>query len=540
MRSFLVLLVAAAWACDSSKPDSAAHQQSAPPNSVVVAPPDSSTVAQKPEAMVPLPVDTGPVVGSAAEGSSPELDEWISQFAKGVDTTVTLGDWLADHPADAVSRTRPTGMHDEPFCRSAAAPITGGARVWRRSAVFVIPDPPPDQPLPDATALPERLCRLRALWLESRDTDSLRAERAAAALRGQFSRALGPARPGVLMTGPSMGRWRGAASWVSGPRVVVVGAYPGTSYMDATDTVPVVLPPIVAAVSYVIGNGLDTSVSALIDKIEYPKVGPEALVAMARADSAIGWSGMSGLVPLRRLFANHLDSAHFDRSGRRLPDASVDSVLVHALAAMRDTATLPPPQRSAAFLAADIAIQVHARWLDYQGKDTVFRQELERVGAPYQYDQLGAVWIYLRPWLWRAYQLDSLGRAGKSAFAELLRGGWTTAIACGGGSDMTAEVITRGERALDAGLSDPMVRLYVAQAYADVFSLSPGGVGESASDSARALAAKSEMGRRRAIDHYRKALAAVRDPGLRRTIWDNSVRLMLRRPIETRYFCEYD
>ena len=37
-----------------------------------------------------------------------------------------------------------------------------------------------------------------------------------------------------------------------------------------------------------------------------------------------------------------------------------------------------------------------------------------------------------------------------------------------------------------------------------------------------------------------KALADVKNRALRRSIWNNAVRLMLRLPIETRYFCEYD
>ena len=463
-------------------------------------------------------------------------------MAQGPDTNVTLGVWLAGHPTDVVSDSIPIGMRDEPFCRSATARITADSQVWRKSAVFVIPGPPRGEALPDTTAIAEGLCQLRALTLESATVDSLQAEPAVRALHDHLSRVLGQGQPRLLMTGPGSAAWRNTASWVEGAKVVVVGIDPGGTYVDEeTEAAPVTEPPTTVAVSFVVGNGLDTNVSSLVGQQEYPKVEPEALVAMARADTAIGQSGLPGLVPLRRLFRYHLDSTQFEKNEERPPpNASMDSLLVRALAALKDTSNLPPPQRSAAFLAADIALRVHARWLDYKGEDTVFRRELERVGAPYHYDQLGAVWIYVRPWLWRAYQLDSLGPSGRSAFAELLRQGWTTAIACGGGSDMTDEVITRGERALEGGVADPMVHLFVAQAYADLFSLSPVGVGASASDSARALAAKAETARRRAIEHYRQGLAGVRDPGHRRRIWNQSVRLMLGRPIGTRYFCEWD
>jgi len=552
---------------------------------------ESSVVAPASEPVIAVPIDTASVADSSAESASAELEEWIRQLVRGGDTSVTLGMWMADHRGDVVSRTIPTGMSREPLCRSATALVSAGRRIWRRSAVFVIPQPPSGESLPDDAGA-QRLCTLRALWLESADRDSARAERAAAMLSRRLSRALGGGRPGVAMTGSGTGQWRGAASWERGLHVVVVGTAPAYASSPETDAEPVTRPATAVAVSYVIGNGLDKSVSALIDQQEYPKVTPEALTEVARADSAIGWSGVSGLAPLRGLFASyldsaqfderterppagkltpealtevaradsaigwsgvsglaplrglfasHLDSAHFDeRTERPSPNATVDSVLLRALAALRDTASLPPPQRAAAFLAADIAVQVHAGALGYSGRDSVLRVQLERLGARYQDDHLGAAYFYLRPWLWRAYQTDSAGPAGKSAFAELLRAGWTTALACADGGDRTKPVIERGERALDAGLDDPMVHMYVAQAYADVFSLSPAGVSEAASAPARALAERAETARLRAIEHYRKALADVKNRALRRSIWNNAVRLMLRLPIETRYFCEYD
>ena len=501
---------------------------------------ESSVVAPASEPVIAVPIDTASVADSSAESASAELEEWIRQLVRGGDTSVTLGMWMADHRGDVVSRTIPTGMSREPLCRSATALVSAGRRIWRRSAVFVIPQPPSGESLPDDAGA-QRLCTLRALWLESADRDSARAERAAAMLSRRLSRALGGGRPGVAMTGSGTGQWRGAASWERGLHVVVVGTAPAYTSSLETDAEPVIRPATAVAVSYVIGNGLDKSVSALIDQEQYPKVTPEALTEVARADSAIGWSGVSRLAPLRGLFASHLDSAHFDeRTERPSPNATVDSVLLRALAALRDTASLPPPQRAAAFLAADIAVQVHAGALGYSGRDSVLRVQLERLGARYQDDHLGAAYFYLRPWLWRAYQTDSAGPAGKSAFAELLRAGWTTALACADGGDRTKPVIERGERALDAGLDDPMVHMYVAQAYADVFSLSPAGVSEAASAPARALAERAETARLRAIEHYRKALADVKNRALRRSIWNNAVRLMLRLPIETRYFCEYD
>jgi hypothetical protein len=533
LRFRVVVLVAAAWTCET-KP-----------------------VVRLPQA--PAPSTPAPEVrteGSEAADSDslaertvlfPELDDWLSRLAKGVDTNVTLGKWLADHPGDSVSRTlsMPEISRGEAFCRSASAPIIAGPRVWKRSALFVIPSPPAGESLPDTSRLAERLCRIRALWLKTTDPDSLVVKRQTAALRGRLSGTLGDAQPQVLISGLGVTWsgfgdtwWNEGASWVSGRRVVVLGIEPRDSSREYLQEAAVVRPPAVSALSYVIGRGLDTAtspLSAVSTQKVGPKVAPERIVEMARADSALGRSGLSGLLPLRRLFAHYLDSTGFEKD----PSASVDSVLLQALAALRDTSTLPPRQRSAAFLAADIAVHVHADELYFEGYQGELRRAVQQAGATYDYDEANASWIYARPWLWRAYQLDSLGPAGKSAFAELMREGWATGSGCPGGPNVTGEVISRGERALGAGLIDPMVHLYVAQAYADLFSRSERAQ-DSVYDQTTVSATDGEMARRRALEHYRQALAGIRDLGFRQTMWDKAVHLMLRLPIQTRYFCYYD
>jgi hypothetical protein len=538
----ILVLASGVWTCDSAPPKPGSPSVPPAQNAPAGKAPETTPIL-KPESTIPLPIDTGSA-GDSKDQFSPELERWLARMADGPDTMVTLQAWLAEHPSDNVSRATPTGLYAETFCRTASAVVTAGSRVWRRSAVFLIPPPFPGESLPDTTDVAGPLCRLRAFWLEGSDRDSLAAYRATWVLHRGLRRILGEGRPGVYMTGSGLAHWRGGVSWIRDQRVVVLGADPGGTYYseaENADTTPVVELPTAVAVSYVIGNDLDIGVSALVDKMVFPKVDPEAVVAMSRADSALEWAGVPGLLPLRKLFAVHLDSAHF-RPGeeRPPPDPSMDSVLMHALGALRDTMILPPARRAAAFLAADIALHVHARWLDYKGQDTLRRVEFERAGARYDYDQLGAVHIYVRPWLWRAYQTDSLGPAGRSALAELLRAGWSTTVGCGAGPDVTGEIIRRGEGALNTGVQDPLVHMFVAQAYADVFSLAPNGVPDSASDSLRARTERSETGRLRAIAHYRAALNGVRDPGLRRRIWDQTVHLMLRLPIGTRYLCEYD
>ena len=90
---------------------------------------ESSVVAPASEPVIAVPIDTASVADSSAEGTSAELEEWIRQLVSGVDTSVTLAMWMADHRGDVVSRTIPTGMRREPLCRSATAPVSAGRRV---------------------------------------------------------------------------------------------------------------------------------------------------------------------------------------------------------------------------------------------------------------------------------------------------------------------------------------------------------------------------------------------------------------------------
>jgi hypothetical protein len=448
-------------------------------------------------------------------------------MATGVDTTLTLEAWLTAHPADTVSDTEPPGMSYKTFCRSSVDSVRSGTRVWLRSAVFVIPRAPPGEALPDTADVPGRVCRLRALWLELPSADPAAAVGATEDMRQLLRTALGNARTGVLMSGPGAGRWTDGSSWIAGKRVVVVALRPAERYEDEMTGKTISWPPTAIAVSYMIGRGLDVGVSELVRQSEYPKVSPEAVVELARADSAITWSGLPGLVPLRLIFAHRLDSANFDpRTDAPRPTPALDTVLERALVALVDTTSLAAAQRSAAFLVADIAIRFQAEWLGKTPADSARRVRLEALGVRFEHDHYNDAYRYRRSWLLRTYETDSLSPAGRSAFAELLRSGWNYACS-------PALVSERGERALRTGLTDPMVHVFVAQAYADQFR-----VASETSDSA--LIAQRERVRRRAVEHYHHALAAIRDPGLRRKLWDDAVHLMLGLPIDNRYVCYPD
>ena len=448
-----------------------------------------------------------------------DLAPWLTLMATGVDTTTTLGAWMTAHPTDRVTQRLPAGMTDDTFCRSAFDSVHAGGRTWVRSAVFVIPQAPPGEALPDSGDVASHLCTLRALWLEFAAPYEQAAQRATSALYEHFSGFLGNALSQIALSGPATGNWQNGSSWIAGRKVVVVAQQPAGIIQR--------FPPIPAttvAISYMIGRDMDVSISSLVDQRTYPKVGPEGVAELARADSAISWSGTAALVGLRRIFAQWLDSARFDpRSEAPLHLPALDTVLERALTVLRDTAALTRPQRAAAFLAADIALHLQAPSLGTTAADSARRVRLESAGAEYAYDHYNDAFFYRRSLLLRSYAADSLSPAGWSAFAELLRGGWNSACS-------PAEVVERGEHALREGVTDPLIHVFVAQAYADRYR---GASEEPDPDTLRLR----EPERRRAIEHYARALAGVRDPGQRRQLWDDAVHLMLGIPIANRYFC---
>src|SRR5947208_987361 len=111
--SSLGLLIAAAFACDTSKPDSASRSGSARPSPVAMSSRESSVVAPASEPVIAVPIDTASVADSSAEGTSAELEEWIRQRVGGVGPSATPAARrvherrvVIDHLADPTSLVR--------------------------------------------------------------------------------------------------------------------------------------------------------------------------------------------------------------------------------------------------------------------------------------------------------------------------------------------------------------------------------------------------------------------------------------------------
>lgn len=223
------------------------------------------------------------------------------------------------------------------------------------------------------------------------------------------------------------------------------------------------------------------------------------------------------------------------------PPASLDSILLRAMRTVRDAASLDARRRAAALLAVDIYLQTHARSLDTErisNASHARRMAFEQLGAAYIETPIGGGYVYARNWLWDAYRADTAGPTGRSAFIELLREGWSTHPTCGDGAELFARVIEHGERALRRGHNDPAIHYYVAQAHQDIVALAAGDLMEYAAP--KAYATEANAARTKAIEHYRRALAGLHHPSLRRSAWTSAVRLLIGRYNRARYYCVYD
>ena len=480
--------------------------------------------------------------------SPPERPLALSTSA--IDTMTTLARWMSSHPGDIVSGSAPDGALPGRVCRTAIAYLKLEGRSFTRSAVFHVPSAPPGETFPsDTTRLAERLCRLRAMWLSTVERDSLRAIAAADSIVRVVDSTLGPGRPRLAMRGKGTGEWQHVRSWAGPGTTVVLGIVPPElrstpvprSDAAAPPPTPLVdtLPRRVIVASFAAGSGLDTLADEAL-LAEMGQVGEaERELELARADSAIEWSGATEIAADLRTVLAHVRRVG---EGVTLRDARSDSALVRAVAAARGSAPrLDPARRSATLLAADLVLAISAGVLDADStkSDVRLRRALQAAGAPYENSPLGEVDDYTRALLWDAYRADSLGRAGRASFVELLSLGMATKINCGDGSDAFDRVIDAGEKALRAGATDPLVHYYVAAAHADIVALS----NRSGDDFSDPLTyrPRAPHARARAVQHYREALNGLTDRRLRRAAWTSATSLMLETPMsDTRFFCVYD
>ena len=523
-----------------AKPDSTTSKPVVPGRSEIPAPAVASANGGAGEA-------TSAVISPPAEQLVLTEDSATSPIATvtaAIDTTIRLGAWLKSHPADRIGVVPPVKQLDDKFCRGSHLKLKLGDRTIVRSALFDIPQVPAGEPFPSDTAkVAEDLCELRTVWLSTEVPDSASASALADTLTQLIDRRLGSHSSDVNFGAAGSANWLDGRSWKGSRTTVVVATLPSMAAERAShsedgpppDSSAVNNTRRVVMAAYAPNSGyedIDMLETRFVERHGEPKV------LYQDADSAIAWAGLPKIATDLQQVLAHVRSIAGKGDTSAYP--RVDEALLRAVKGTHDIApTLSPPRRAAALLAADIVMfAAHP----YFGSNSAspLRNSLESLGMTFTDLPIDQLVQNDRPWLWEAYRLDPMGRAGHAAFVELLGNGWTTKGACKEPGDEYERIIEHGEADLRSGDKDPMVHFYVGSAYKTIFDAANVSPDDEYVDRRR-FTAEAESARLKAIDHYRIALASLTDRTVRKDVWNRVMRLLLGRSGEQpEYICFYD
>jgi hypothetical protein len=554
MRPTYLLFVAIAATTvlvSCNKPDASTPN---PAGSVSRSRPDAKVVSGWTPDSVPSALSTSPASGRSAPPTevlaldSDSLGNPLDLLTSRIDTTVTLGAWLRSHPSDRISEIAPVEGIRDPFCRAAVVKMELASRTLVRSALFYMPVPPKGEKLPTDTArVAEDLCVFRTLVLSSEEMDWPTGHAARDALAPLIDKRLGAHRDGLELGAGGISGTTEGRTWKGPGTTVVIATAPSQKPVaidvnapETPDTTPKLSR--VFAVAYAPGSGVqDFDIWRSRNEQQAAQRAEDRKSLYRNADSAIVWAVLPGIAADLRTVLTYLRNRDEDKENQQRPP-QVDTALLRALKATHDAApSLPPPRRAAALLAADIALFATLPMLPADSNNAL-RSALTSLGITFDDLPIDQLVQNTRPWLWEAYRLDSLGRAGRVAFVELLAQGWTTRGACneseqGGGE--YARIIAHGEAALSRGDNNALIHYYVASAYKTIYDLA--NYGDNEYFDSNAAKPQAETARLKGIEHYRAALESLPDRVLRREAWTKAMRLILRRSGEQpEYVCFYD
>jgi hypothetical protein len=176
--------------------------------------------------------------------------------------------------------------------------------------------------------------------------------------------------------------------------------------------------------------------------------------------------------------------------------------------------SLPPSRRAASLYvahrllsAAEDVSMISGGWNELWGKDkTELRAILGKLGAKYEYAELGGIYEYSNNWLEEARELDPNGPVGEMDVLDALARGRAPQIGKDQQADIFHTVIADGEWLLarnpDAATA-AQIHFIIGDAYADMVALADGGepdYGESFSKE------EGNAARVKALEHYRAGL----------------------------------
>lgn len=458
-----------------------------------------------------------------------------------IDTTIKLGAWLQSHPLDRQSVVEPVGNPiNSRFCRSAVVKTRIGARTFVRSALFYIPPVPDGEKLPTDTAnAAADYCDLRTIVLESEQTDLEGGRALGDTLTTLIDEQLGSHVDELpLAAGGIPGTDKGRI-WKRSATSVVIATTPVGSRRvlssSAADTTR--RPAKMFAVAYAPGSGaadFDSWEPRQEELLSRRPTDPEPFYRAA--DSALTWAALPSVsADLKSVFA-YLRSRAANHSDAPKP-ASVDAALLRALKTIHQAApSLPPSRRAAALLAGDVAL-TWTYGLGSADSGNSIRNALPSLGISLEEDGDEGGSYYPHTWLRQAYQADSTGPAGQTAFLQLLAMRWPDDEPCDGGE--YKKMIEHGEAALARGNRDPLIHFYVGSAYKTLYDLAHYDIEEITSS--KPYKAQAEPARLKGIEHLRAALESLSDRSFRREAWFKGMRLILHRSGEQpEYVCFAD
>ncbi|MGH7651466.1 MAG: hypothetical protein ACREMS_06440 [Gemmatimonadaceae bacterium] len=488
-----------------------------------------------------------PAVAGAGGGPTNTIAQTTNRLVElatsGIDTTATLADWLEQNPHDSLSGRLGRTLAGNPDCQVSISKSNFTSRQVTRFARFSI-YPPPDEKLPeDTTDLVRHFCRLRGVFFESEETDSATLATMYDSLEFGIAARLGDWKHNVLVDDALRDGWVQAKIWQTPGNTVTLAIAPSDSALiDAIRRNRMPAKPsfargkiVLSAVTpgKVVGS-FDYWTTKYFEGIVPWHAGAEQ--DLEDADSAIAWARLPGVAADLDVMLAEIRLRNDQHGVTRKPET--DSALLRAIRAIRDTGPkLEPSRRAAALVAGDLVRYATVPYppMESYKPDRKFFDAAQAIVLGPDVDQTQSGYWFNRVWLWDAYDLDSLGRAGHLALVRLLRRGFRNDAECADGVDFYQTVIDRGEADIRRGDADPLVHYYVGVAYESLFDYS-NFVPEDTSIH-NPSKAEGETARLKAIDHLRASLAGLRDKQMRRDAWVMSAELMLRQPGNPPYNC---
>lgn len=457
-----------------------------------------------------------------------------------LDPSSTPVRWTRSHPGDRLARyvrgAEPWRRWDEEplygrWCVRARRKIPVPDRAVVRSAYFYPPPMPSPALLPpvrDSPGVDLTGCRLGAIWVEDEGRGYIEGRRVAGETRRELSRDRGEPHPVERFGTYRAEKWLEVGFWRDGHATAL-------SFYDAQ------------TYQYGLRAGAWRAFSGIeLGPYSSEEIAREAGMHELRETIALAGLDTAEAEPL--LSAGQL--AYASRLSLPLeagPEAGIsDSTFVSMLETWIEQAgDLPTARRAAVLLVADWALSRSTVAIDdAHPKGNENRAALEAVGATFGrvYD-----YAYTRGWLWEAYRLARGGPIGDHAFLALLRSGFDTSVACGGGVERFRTVIEEGERFLrERSTAEPRMRarvhLEVARAWSDIVAIAS----ETTSPAREYLEAEryreeAAAARRNAVEHYQAALDVLAATGEGETIWREGWRVAAGLPpLVTRHVCIWD